>query len=255
MRNNQSIVICGKGGVGKSTVSVIYARKFSKDKKILLISIDQDHSLSIIFQKNIGNNIVEVENNLFAIELDAYEIANDYINEVILNMESLLSKKAYENLKDYSKFLLNSSIALNTAIIYGIHKLPKNFDIIIIDTPPLNQFISFLTTLFSLPKNLKVILEIYESWKNVSENWANRSLKNYELLNEKYNISIKTEKFFRNSEYYVVINPQKLVIEMSIKLEKFLKSYHLNFKGFIVNKYKNEKLNNFKNLIDFIEHF
>ncbi|MEO0219364.1 MAG: ArsA-related P-loop ATPase [candidate division WOR-3 bacterium] len=233
-----NIVFCGKGGVGKSTISSIYAMEFSKDKKTLIISIDQDHSLSIIFNKEIGNEIKEIKKNLYAIELDAQKIANNYINEVLENLESILNKKAFESVKNYSKFLLNSNIALNTAIIYGIYKIPKDFDIIIIDTPPSHQFISFLTTLFNLPKNLEIILKIYENWKNISENWADKNLKNYESLKQKHEIALDVQNFFKNSYYYIIINPQKVVIEISYKLEEFLKSYKLNIKGIILNKFK-----------------
>ncbi|MEO0212353.1 MAG: ArsA-related P-loop ATPase [candidate division WOR-3 bacterium] len=233
-----NIVFCGKGGVGKSTISSIYAMEFSKDKKTLIISIDQDHSLSIIFNKEIGNEIKEIKKNLYAIELDAQKIANNYINEVLENLESILNKKAFESVKNYSKFLLNSNIALNTAIIYGIYKIPKDFDIIIIDTPPSHQFISFLTTLFNLPKNLEIILKIYENWKNISENWADKNLKNYESLKQKHEIALNVQNFFKNSYYYIIINPQKVVIEVSYKLEEFLKSYKLNIKGIILNKFK-----------------
>ncbi|MEO0150538.1 MAG: ArsA-related P-loop ATPase [candidate division WOR-3 bacterium] len=233
-----NIVFCGKGGVGKSTISSIYAMEFSKDKKTLIISIDQDHSLSIIFNKEIGNEIKEIKKNLYAIELDAQKIANNYINEVLENLESILNKKAFESVKNYSKFLLNSNIALNTAIIYGIYKIPKDFDIIIIDTPPSHQFISFLTTLFNLPKNLEIILKIYENWKNILENWADKNLKNYESLKQKHEIALNVQNFFKNSYYYIIINPQKVVIEISYKLEEFLKSYKLNIKGIILNKFK-----------------
>ncbi|MEO0202248.1 MAG: ArsA-related P-loop ATPase [candidate division WOR-3 bacterium] len=232
-----NIVFCGKGGVGKSTVSSIYAKEFSKERKVLIASIDQDHSLSIIFSKNIGNEIKNVEGNLYAIELDAQKIARNYINEVLLNLESVLSKKAFENVLNYSKFLLNSNIALNTAIIYGMYKIPKDFDIIIIDTPPSHQFISFLTTLFNLPKNLEIILKIYENWKNVSENWTNRNMRNYESLKQKYEIALSVQNFFKSSNYYIIINPKKLVIQLSEKLEKFLKSLNLNVAGIIVNNF------------------
>jgi len=245
-------IFCGKGGVGKSTVSVKYAKKFSLEKKVLIISIDQDHSLSIIFNKEIGNEIKEISNNLYAIEIDAYSIAKNYINEVMENLKNFLSYKAFENVKNYSKFLINSNSALNTAIIYGIYKIDKNFDIIIVDTPPLSQFISFLNTLFNLPKNLEFILKIYESWNEISENWANKSLKNYEKLKENYKISLEVEKFFKSANYYIVINPQKIIIDISKRLEDFIKSHKLKFSGYILNKYKNEKIEGIENIVDII---
>jgi anion-transporting ArsA/GET3 family ATPase len=246
------IVFCGKGGVGKSTVSKIYAEKLSKDKKTLIISIDQDHSLSIIFNKNIGNKITQIKENLYAIEIDAKTIAKNYINDVKKSISEFLSKKAFEEFENYSKFLLDSSIALNTAIIYGIYKIPKNFEIFIIDTPPSYQFISFLRTLFNLRKNLEIILKVYENWKNISENWANKKLKSYEKLKEKEIIANEVEEFFKSANYYIVLNPNKLVINLSLNLKFFLENLNLNFSGFIMNKY-NGKDFNLKNIVDKID--
>lgn len=246
------IVFCGKGGVGKSTVSKIYAEKLSNSKKTLLISIDQDHSLSVIFNKNIGNDITEIKKNLYAIEIDAKSISKDYINDVKKSISEFLSKKAFEEFENYSKILLDSSIAINTSIIYGIYKIPKNFEIFIIDTPPSYQFTSFLRTLFNLRKNLEIILKIYENWKNISENWANKKLKSYEKLKEKERIAIEVEKFFRDAQYYIVLNPNKLIIDLSLNLKFFLENLNLNFSGFILNKYNNQDIN-LENVIDKIE--
>lgn len=246
------IVFCGKGGVGKSTVSKIYAEKLSKIKKTLIISIDQDHSLSLIFNKNIGNSITEIKENLYAIEIDAKSIAKNYINEVRENISEFLSKRAFEEFEKYSKFILDSSIAINTAVIYGIYKIPKNFEVFIIDTPPSYQFISFLKTLFNLRKNLEIILKIYENWKNISENWASRKLKSYEKLKEKEIIAFEVEEFFRSANYYIVINPNKLIIDLSLNLKSFLESLNLNFSGFVLNKYNNQDIN-LEKVVDKIE--
>jgi len=246
------IVFCGKGGVGKSTVSKLYAEKLSNNKKTLLISIDQDHSLSIIFNKSIGNKITQIKENLYAIEIDARLSAKNYISEVKENISEFLSKKALEEFENYSKFLLDSITAINTAIIYEIYKIPKNFEVFIIDTPPSYQFISFLRTLFNLRKNLEIILKVYENWKNISENWANKKLKSYEKLKEKEIIALEVEQFFKDAYYYVVLNPNKLVIDLSLNLKFFLENLNLNFSGFILNKYNNQDIN-LENVVDKIE--
>lgn len=244
-------VICGKGGVGKSSVSSIYAKRLSSSYNVLLISIDQDHTISIIFNKEIGNKITKLEENLYAVEIDASDIAKKYINSSIESIKELINPKSLESIKNYSKMLLNSQVAINTAIIYGLYKIEKSFDIIIIDTPPSFQFISFLNTLFSLRNNLEFILKIYESWKRVLENFSERKLRNYEKIKENLKIVLEIENFFKLANYYIVINPSELVIKKSKNLENFLKKQELNFVGYIVNKYKNEDIK-IKNAIDYI---
>ncbi|MCS7244507.1 MAG: ArsA-related P-loop ATPase [candidate division WOR-3 bacterium] len=244
-------VICGKGGVGKSSVSSIYAKKLSSGYKVLLVSIDQDHTISIIFNREIGNRVIKLDENLYAIEIDASDIAKHYISSTIDSIKELITPKSLESIKNYSRILLNSQVAINTAIIYGLYKIEKNFDIIIIDTPPSFQFISFLNTLFSLEKNLDFVLKIYENWKRILENFSERKLRNYEKIRENLNIAIEIESFFKLANYYIVINPSEIVIRRSKSMEDFLKKHNLNFIGYIVNKYKNENIK-IKNVVDYI---
>ena len=71
------LVLGGKGGVGKSSISAATAVLLSDllpDKKILLISFDMAHNLSDLLSKEIGNKITPITNNVWAIEPDP----NDY---------------------------------------------------------------------------------------------------------------------------------------------------------------------------------
>lgn len=81
---------------------------------------------------------------------------------------------------------------------------------------------------------------------------GNKKLKSYEKLKEKERIAIEVEKFFRDAQYYIVLNPNKLIIDLSLNLKFFLENLNLNFSGFILNKYNNQDIN-LENVIDKIE--
>ena len=69
----------GKGGVGKTScaaAAAIYAA--SKGKKTLILSTDPAHSLSDSFEKEIGNKITMLEENLDALEIDAKSLLKEY---------------------------------------------------------------------------------------------------------------------------------------------------------------------------------
>ncbi|MHA2473020.1 MAG: ArsA-related P-loop ATPase [Promethearchaeota archaeon] len=82
------IILGGKGGVGKSTISAATAVTLSDlvpEKKILLISFDMAHNLSDLFNSEIGNKMTSITNNLWAIEPDANEYAEKYTKNLITN--------------------------------------------------------------------------------------------------------------------------------------------------------------------------
>lgn len=79
------IVLGGKGGVGKSSISAataVYLAQMAQNKKILLVSFDIAHNLSDLFQKEIGNDITQITPNLFVIEPDPDLYTLSYTGEL-----------------------------------------------------------------------------------------------------------------------------------------------------------------------------
>ncbi|MHA1673786.1 MAG: ArsA family ATPase [Promethearchaeota archaeon] len=87
------LIFGGKGGVGKSSISTstsVYlaqllnsTQNVSKtSKKVLLVSFDIAHNLSDLFDKQIGNDITQITENLFAIEPDPDLYAESYTGKI-----------------------------------------------------------------------------------------------------------------------------------------------------------------------------
>ena len=66
------IILSGKGGVGKTTLSAATAVKISEmvEDNVMVVSFDIAHNLSDIFGKKIGDNQTQITDNLWAIEPD-----------------------------------------------------------------------------------------------------------------------------------------------------------------------------------------
>ncbi|MHA1349262.1 MAG: ArsA-related P-loop ATPase [Promethearchaeota archaeon] len=83
------LVLGGKGGVGKSSISAATAVLLSDllpEKKILLISFDMAHNLSDLISQEIGNAITPIVNNLWAIEPDPNDYAERYTRDLVKKM-------------------------------------------------------------------------------------------------------------------------------------------------------------------------
>ncbi len=223
----------GKGGVGKTTMSVATALQHAQLGKTLLISTDPSGSLSEIFSRPLDRKIHTVAPNL-----DAVELTRDLVLE-------LWREKFAEDI--YS--VLSSFLPVGREIIDYIEGAPGideefmldylltmaesgDYRTIIWDTAPtvttLNllfvqqMFYSHLTQAHKLYFKVKKIfnhvdpLALIEKWRSLTERII-------ELL--------QTETYA-----WVVANPEPLPIEQAFDIAESFNEFGIEVKGFILNK-------------------
>jgi len=184
------IVLGGKGGVGKSSISAATAVNLSDllpDKKILLISFDMAHNLSDLLSKDIGNAITKITSNLWAIEPDANVYAEIYTKELVNKMKTLTKQMPLvgripqiEEFIDTTFTTDSIPLALKNAMFFqkildaeNINSQEEQFDIVIADFPPTANMI----TLFEIPEDqvkvvLKYSLNFFNSIKDAMQNFS-----------------------------------------------------------------------------------
>ncbi|MFX1571910.1 MAG: ArsA family ATPase [Promethearchaeota archaeon] len=216
------LVLGGKGGVGKSTISAATAVRLSDllpDKKFLLISFDMAHNLSDLFEQQIGSKLTPLTHNLWGIEPDANIYAEQYTADLIYKMKSLMKKMPIVGLIPQVEKFIDTTftadsipLALKNAMFFqkildAEDKSSQNvqFDIVIADFPPTANMI----TLFEIPEDqvkvvLKYSLNFYNSIKgairHVSKMWRNitnpfeDNKERKELGKEIFNMIVDLEK-------------------------------------------------------------
>lgn len=175
------IILGGKGGVGKSTISAATAVTLSDllpDKKILLISFDIAHNLTDLFSFEIGNKLTPLTNNLWVIEPDANMYAEKYTKNLIVKMKALMREMPIVGLIPQLEKFMDTTftadsipLALKNAMFFqeildAEDKDSLQFDIIIADFPPTGNMVA----LFEIPEDqvkvvLKYSLNFYNSIK------------------------------------------------------------------------------------------
>ena len=217
------IVLGGKGGTGKSTISAATAIRLSDllpEKKILLISFDMAHNLSDLLSKDIGNKITLITSNLWAIEPDPNVYAEIYTKDLVKKMKTLMKQMPLVGMipqvEDFIDTTFTSDsipLALKNAMFFqkildaeDFNSQKVQFDIIIADFPPTANMI----TLFEIPEDqvkvvLKYSLNFFNSIKGAMRNFSKmfRQLlkpfdddyeKRKELGKEIFNMMVTLEK-------------------------------------------------------------
>ncbi|MHA2036584.1 MAG: ArsA family ATPase [Promethearchaeota archaeon] len=165
------IVLGGKGGVGKSTISAATAIVLSDllpDKRILLISFDMAHNLTDLFNSEIGNNLTPLTNNLWAIEPDPHKYAEKYTKNLISKMKALMREMPLVGLIPQIETFMDTTftsdsipLALKNAMFFqeildAENEHSPQFDILIADFPPTGNMVA----LFEIPEDqVKVVLK------------------------------------------------------------------------------------------------
>ncbi len=93
----QFIMFGGKGGVGKTTMAAATALELAKEKKVLIFTTDPAPSLTDIFGQVIGNEPTPVvgANNLFAMEIDAKKVMNEFRGKYAKDILDILQQGTY----------------------------------------------------------------------------------------------------------------------------------------------------------------
>ncbi len=242
----------GKGGVGKSTTSTLTAIEGSlKGEKVLLSSMDPAHNLRDLFEREITQEPVEINENLFVSEISLDYWVEEYLKDVerqlaksYAYLTALSLEKSFEIIR-YSPGI--EEYALLRAFKYYVKKY-KKFDKIIFDMPPTGLTLKFL----SLPKLSQVWLEKLVDLRNeiikkkeiiTRIHFGNITIERDELLNKlnsqlnEYDEIRKIIEDKNRTELVLVLNQDKLSFAESNLIIEKLKIADLSVSRVYVNKY------------------
>ena len=148
------VIVTGKGGVGKSTVSLALGLRAAKmGKKVIVCEVSAQERLSRVFHKQeVGFHEVEMAENLWAISIDPDESMKEY---VLIQ----LKVKAMRDMLFRSKlftYLAAATPGLKELVTIGkIWELTlddrkvkkgRNYDLVIVDAPATGHGVGFLQT-------------------------------------------------------------------------------------------------------------
>ena len=174
--NKRVIIVTGKGGVGKSTITTLLAiAALKKGKKVLVCEINAKEKVApYLGYPESGSKVTELEKGLSTVNINFQDAMKEYALKMLKS--SMLYKTVFEN-KPVKRFL-SGIPGLPEILIWGkirFHETEKDkkgknkYDLIIIDAPATGHGISFLKlpdsilgmiSKGSLAKEIKAIREL-----------------------------------------------------------------------------------------------
>ncbi len=152
LEHQRLLVVTGKGGVGKSTVSAALALESAqRGLRTLVCEVNaQERVTRLLGRPEVGPNIGLVEENLWAVDVRAPEAMREYAL-MVLKFESIYNA-VFENrlVRYFLRFVpsLQELVILGKILFHLQEKRPDGqwrFDRIVIDGPATGHAISFLS--------------------------------------------------------------------------------------------------------------
>jgi len=231
--NYNVLMLSGKGGVGKSTISAAIALHFaSKGKKTLVLSTDPAPSLSSIFGMNLSDKISKLKENLYGTEISGDEIINRW-NEKFGN-EIYAVMRAFADV-DYSivEYIGTAPGIEEEFMLDHIMEIVKSkkFDIVIWDTAPMGNTLKLL----SMPS--KFITHLNFATKVYTKFYKRNSAKSiYEIIDEWKVLSEQIIKFLKEEVCLMAVCiPENLAVYQTEKLLGEFKEHNIMIQKIIIN--------------------
>ncbi|MGM0525530.1 MAG: ArsA family ATPase [Pseudomonadota bacterium] len=144
------LLVGGKGGVGKTTVSSALSLLAARaGKRVLIVSTDPAHSLADAFDTPIGDKKTPIKNNLDALEIDPDREVKAHIDRVTQQMKRFTNPDLFPEIERQMRLSQQSPGAQEAALLERICQIideaEQDYDLLIFDTAPTGHTLRLLT--------------------------------------------------------------------------------------------------------------
>ncbi len=142
----------GKGGVGKTTVSIIFGMKKSKEKKTKVVSIDPAHNISDILKIKLKKDKdIQIFEGFYVKEVSTEKLLKEEKKRIKERLRKIYSYLVAMNLEHILKLVEYTPGFEEQAIITSVEKELKNSKdyVLIFDSPPTALSLRFLYTIIT----------------------------------------------------------------------------------------------------------
>ena len=241
------LIYTGKGGVGKTSIATATALFLANTgKKVILMSTDQAHSLGDVLDTKLNSQINQISQNLDVLEIDSIEE----------------SQKAWSNLQDYLKQIINSkannSIEIDEALLFpGLEEIfsllkileiyeEDIYDIMVVDCAPTGQSLSMLTYFEKLNILADTVLPMVQSINSIfGASIAKKTsvpkprdivFEEFKKLVQRLSTLYDIFHMRDTTSIRIVTTPERIVLEEARRNYAWLQLYNFNVDALYMNR-------------------
>jgi len=239
----------GKGGVGKTTLAAAFATLLAgRGERTLLVSTDPAHSTSDILGAKLSGEPMEIDENLWAVEIDAAADAATYVERIQEDAKGSVSPEVLPAVRQHLELAKSSpgteESALFDRFVDLIALCPDQYDRVVFDTAPTGHTLRLLT----LPALLTAWVEgmVRQREKVAGMERMLRNLAGTEdsgddpILNR---LRERRDKFhharhrlLEDTTFYLVMIPERLPIEETARALETLRHGKVHVGALVVNR-------------------
>ena len=268
------IINTGKGGVGKTSISAVTARRAAKlGYRTMVMSTDSAHSLADSLDFKLGPEITNIAPNLDALEIDIIHEMRTRWNDIQDYITGFFASQGIGNLTADEMAILPGMEMI--AALFYVLDFEKNdrYDVVIMDTAPTGETLRLLSfpdisewymdRIYHLAKKLLGLMRM------TIGKVIDMPLPTKEVLNSVEDIKNKMVEVRtiledpKKTTVRLVVNPERMVINETKRAYSYLCLYNKTVECLIVNrilpddigeKYFADKLKEQKEHMEYIHH-
>lgn len=245
------LLMTGKGGVGKTSVAAATGLRCAElGYKTLVLSTDPAHSLADSFDTELEHTPRQVQPNLWGAELDALRELEGNWGSVKRYITEVLQARGLEGVAAEELAILPGMDEIFSLVRMKRHHDEGEFDVLIIDSAPTGTALRLL----SLPEVAGWYMRrLYKPFQAVSAALrpiveplfrpvAGFSLPTQEVMDAPYEFYEQLEELEKvltdtsTTSVRLVTNPEKMVIQESLRAHAYLSLYNVGTDLVIANR-------------------
>jgi len=237
------IIYLGKGGVGKTSISSATAVSIARSgKKVLILSTDVAHSLADALGVELSSKPIEVEKNLFALEINILAEIREHWEEFHAYFSTILMQEgASEIVADELAIMPGMEEMISLRHIWLAAKSGE-YDAIVVDAAPTGETMRLL----AMPESYRWYSDKIASWHvramglaaPLIQKWMPK--KNvFKLLPQVGDNMEDLHKILMDpniTTYRIVVNPENMVLKEALRAQTYLNLFGYKLDAIVVNK-------------------
>jgi arsenite-transporting ATPase len=244
------ITFTGKGGVGKTSISAATAVRLSEmGLKTLIMSTDPAHSLSDSFEQKLSSEPSHIMQNLWAIEVNAYDDLKKNWHAVQAYYSKLLTVQGIPPIMADEMTVLPGMEELFSLMRVKRYKEMGKYDALILDTAPTGETLRLLSLPEAMNWGVKlartvekfVLKPVARPLSKMSDKLAHvvpseEVMQSIDVLFEELDGVKEILTDAQTASVRLVMNPEKMVIKETMRALTYLNLYGFKVDMVAVNK-------------------